>query len=169
MLVAGHDSVSFSVKANGMCWEARTLCEIEASDLRIYTDGVYDLFHPGHVKQLYQAKTAFPNVYLIGCLPIMSTAERVEMVKQCKYVDEVMATPCFFPTITFVNDLKVDLVAHDSLPYQLPETDDCYAPFKEADRFLATERTPMVSTTDILDRILAKVETIKERQSRRSA
>uniref|UniRef100_A0A7E4VZ85 choline-phosphate cytidylyltransferase n=1 Tax=Panagrellus redivivus TaxID=6233 RepID=A0A7E4VZ85_PANRE len=173
-------------KESGDCWKPRTLSELEESDqntvVRIYTDGVYDLFHPGHVKQLYQAKTAFPKVYLIvgvctdedtlkykGCLPIMSTAERVEMVKQCKYVDEVMATPCFFPTITLVNDLKVDLVAHDSLPYQLPETDDCYAPFKEADRFLATERTPMVSTTDILDRILGKVETIKERQSHRKA
>uniref|UniRef100_A0A7E4VG92 choline-phosphate cytidylyltransferase n=1 Tax=Panagrellus redivivus TaxID=6233 RepID=A0A7E4VG92_PANRE len=185
-MAAVQEKFSPRFESSGTCWKPRTLSEVEESKkdtvVRIYTDGVYDLFHPGHVKQLKQAKKAFPNVFLIvgvctdedtlkykGCLPIMSTEERVEMVKQCIYVDQVMATPCFFPTIDFVNELNVDLVAHDSLPYQLPETDDCYAPFKDVDRFLATERTPMVSTTDILNRILGKIETIQERQSRRNA
>ncbi|CAI4225509.1 unnamed protein product [Auanema sp. JU1783] len=152
--------------------------------IRVYADGAYDLFHYGHMEQLKQAKTAFKNIYLIvgvvtdaDCLQfksgptVMTHEERVKSVECCTFVDEVIAYPPFYPTIAFANKHEIDLVAHDSIPYEINNTvstiDDCYEPFKRADRFLETIRTPVISTTELVERIISRADEYRLRNIKR--
>ena len=50
--------------------------------------------------------------------------------------------------------IQIDFVAHDDLPYGCGDADDVYKLVKEAGRFVAIQRTPGVSTSDIIARIV---------------
>lgn len=116
------------------------------------------------MRQLEQAKKAFPEVYLIvgvtgdeethlrKGLTVLSGAERAETLRHCKWVDEVIPNCPWVVTPEFLAEHQIDYVAHDDLPYQAAEGDDIYAPIKAQGKFLVTQRTEGVSTTGIITR-----------------
>lgn len=135
--------------------------------VRIYADGVYDLFHYAHALQLRQAKLAFPCVHLIvgvcssaACKahknePVMSSAERYAAVSNCRWVDEVLEDAPWVVDQKLLDALQIDYVAHDEEPYAGPAgAADVYRFVKDQGRFLPTRRTPGVSTSELLARIV---------------
>ncbi|KAF1921957.1 hypothetical protein BDU57DRAFT_68009 [Ampelomyces quisqualis] len=147
--------------------------------VRIYADGVFDLFHIGHMRQLQQAKTAFDDVHLIvgvtgnkethkrKGLTVLSATERAESVRHCKWVDEVIEDCPWIVTAEFLEKHNIDYVAHDDLPYGADEGDDIYGPIKEKGMFLVTQRTEGLSTTGIITKIVRDYDQYIDRQLKR--
>ncbi len=58
-------------------------------------------------------------------------------------------------TLVVIHSCKqIDYVAHDDLPYESEGHADVYAFVKEAGRFVATQRTTGVSTSELITRIV---------------
>ncbi|GAB1731994.1 hypothetical protein NU195Hw_Modified_363t1 [Hortaea werneckii] len=153
----------------------------EGRPVRVYADGVFDMFHLGHMRVLQQAKTAFPDTYLIvgvtgdtethkrKGLTVMSARERAESLRHCRWVDEVIEDCPWIINVEFLEKHKIDYVAHDDLPYGASEGDDIYKPIKERGMFLVTQRTEGVSTTGIITKIVRDYEQYVSRQLKRGS
>ncbi|XP_010519016.1 PREDICTED: choline-phosphate cytidylyltransferase 1-like isoform X1 [Tarenaya hassleriana] len=140
--------------------------------IRVYADGIYDLFHFGHARSLEQAKKLFPNTYLlVGCCndevthkykgkTVMTDEERYESLRHCRtfdrWVDEVIPDAPWVVTQEFLDKHRIDYVAHDSLPYA--DTSgagkDVYEFVRAVGKFKETKRTDGISTSDIIMRIV---------------
>jgi choline-phosphate cytidylyltransferase len=110
--------------------------------VRIYADGVFDMYHIGHAKVLEQAKKLFPHTYLIVGVSgdketiekkgkiVMNEQERSEILKHCRWVDEVLMPCPWIVTIDFLRKHNIHYVAHDAIPYTGDGQEDIYSEVK---------------------------------------
>lgn len=128
---------------------------------RVYVDMVGDLFHAGHVALLRAART-YGDRLVVGVLsdeaaasykrrPIMTSAERVAVIEACRYVDEVVADAPLRLTSAFLAEHDIAVVVHgDDLTAEAAA--DVYG--AAAGLLVHVPRTPGISTTDIIRRVL---------------
>lgn len=93
----------------------------------------------------------------------------MESVRHCCWVDEIVSEAPWIIDDEFLEKREIDYVAHDEEPYATENVGDAYAVVKvkvgyslnpmqshvsSLGRFLPRRRTPGVSTSELLERIL---------------
>lgn len=134
--------------------------------VRVYADGIYDLFHFGHARSLEQAKKLFPNTFLIVGVcndelthrlkgrTVMNGKERAESLRHCKWVDEVVENAPWIVTEEFMVEHNIEFVAHGDDIILDENGEDIYKFVKEKGHYKTIQRTEGISTSDIILRIV---------------
>ncbi|KIK09003.1 hypothetical protein K443DRAFT_672047 [Laccaria amethystina LaAM-08-1] len=131
--------------------------DFENKTVRVYVDGVFDAFNVGHALQLRQAKLAFPYVHLIvgvfsdellnlhGYPALWPEVERSEMIRHCRWVDEVTTDVPWELTEEFIHQRRIDYVAIDEGTSIDPGCDKArvkgYDEMKKINKVISTRRT----------------------------
>lgn len=136
----------------------------------VYCDGIYDLCHMGH-KNAFERALRHGNRLFVGVVgdedannykrpPIMSALEREREVFKCKGVTKVIQNaPCFGLTEEFIKKHNIHVVCfgREYLErYSKPEDDPYYKVPRQMGIAVPVDRYSDMSTTDIIQRILAR-------------
>jgi cytidyltransferase-like protein len=129
----------------------------------IYTKMVADLFHPGHVNFLRNARALGDRlvVHIVDDLrvsafkrePVMTQEERMNVVAACRYVDQVTAVGPRVITLDFMreNNYSIYAFACSGSEELVTKRQDC--PDLPDEMLGVLSYTPGVSTTALIQRI----------------
>mmetsp|Transcript_39535 Transcript_39535/g.60369 ORF Transcript_39535/g.60369 Transcript_39535/m.60369 type:complete len:387 (-) Transcript_39535:75-1235(-) len=138
---------------------------LKSGKLRVYIDGGFDLLHSGHYNALRQAK-AMTDTLVVGVNSdadlektkgptIMKVHERAEILRHCKFVDELIPDTVYTPDLELLKKLDCTFYAHGDDPaidhtgFNLTEF------FRQKGMLKEFRRTEGVSTTDTTGKLLA--------------
>ena len=134
---------------------------------RIYVDGIFDLFHKGHVLHFKDIKEldGEDNYLVVGIIsdkdaenykrkPIYDQENRKLLIESCKYVDEILENAPLVLTEKFINDHNFDLICHGFLNKDDEEKQKSFfeIPIKMR-KFRPVDYHKGISTTQIINNI----------------
>lgn len=135
----------------------------------VYLDGVFDLFHRGHLESIIKAKNILQdpdNTYLIvgivsdeDCAsykrnPIIHELDRVEIVKHIVGVDQVIFPCPLIVSLDFIKSNDIDLVVHGfANDADKEKQKEFFAEIQENGYFQEIEYYSKTSTTDLINKI----------------
>jgi len=146
-------------------------CSTRKGRVRILLTGCFDLMHAGHYNALRQAKAAFrrdgyDEVQLVAGVhsdaaiaaqkgpPVIPHFERVELVRACKWVDEVAADLPYAVPVRLLDELRCDFAVHgDDLPKL--GSGGLFDEVQRAGRLRIVKRTEGMSTTELIGRLMS--------------
>ena len=138
----------------------------EKEKIIVYVDGVFDLFHAGHIQFLKKAKSL--GTYLIvgvisdeACQsykrkPIIDLNNRIIMVENIKIVDKVVTKSPLIISKEFIETHNIDIVVHGDDSKQ----EEFFKVPIEMGIMKYVSYTQKISTTKIIDKIKGICEKI---------
>lgn len=132
---------------------------------RVFIDGVFDLYHPGHMESLRKVRKLFDyDIHLIAgissdedCisykrLPVLTENERIAAVKASGLVEEVCIGP-LFPTLEFMDGANIAYACHGD-DFSEEKIEKYYGPIRDAGRLKIFPYTQGISTTMLIKAIM---------------
>ncbi|OTA98752.1 hypothetical protein M426DRAFT_103112 [Hypoxylon sp. CI-4A] len=131
---------------------------------RIWVDGCWDFFHHGHAGAMLQARQLGTELY-VGVHSdeailenkgptVMNLRERIAAVDACRWVTQSVAHAPYVTQLDFISHFGCKYVVHGDDITSDSSGEDCYRFVKAAGRFKVVKRTPSISTTDLVGRML---------------
>ncbi|PMB72193.1 Ethanolamine-phosphate cytidylyltransferase [Beauveria bassiana] len=151
----------------------------ELLDGRIWVDGCFDFFHhachrdgrisnrarrPGHAGAMVQARQLGHELYcgvhsdediMANKGPtVMNLRERLAATDACRWVTRSVGHAPYVTELPYISHFGCKYVVHGDDITSDSDGNDCYRFVKEAGRFKVVKRSPGISTTDLVGRML---------------
>jgi len=137
----------------------------------VYVDGVFDMFHKGHVNMLKRAKDVANErgcLLLVGVLtdadvatykrtPVLTMEERVDVVSACRFVDKVIAAPPIVPHAAFMKQESIEYIVHGD-DFDQATLMKYYGDAVNANKFIHFPYTQGISTSQLIKRIQKRLQ-----------
>ena len=151
--------------------EGNIPCYLKEDKVTACVVGVFDLFHVGHLRLFQRSSKIFDKVVAAvhqdsvalrykKKLPVIPFEHRLEMVKGCKYVDEVITAPppdgmegCADTGLDFLNENNLDYMVHSYAEQEF--LDYHYASIIKEHRLFLLDETPDYHSSDLI-KIISK-------------
>jgi len=145
-------------------WPVDPQEDVEVSDERIWVDGCFDFAHHGHAGAMLQARQ-LGNELFVGVHSdesimenkgptVMRLDERVAAVEACRWATKAVPRAPYVTSLPWITHYGCQYVVHGDDITSDSDGKDCYRYVKAAGRFKVVKRTPGISTTDLVGRML---------------
>ena len=134
--------------------------------MNIYVDGIFDVFHYGHIESFKKCKELNNNVNLIVGIvndkvateykrqPIYYEKHRYALVESCKYVDKIIKNCPLIINKEFIEQHNIDLVVHGfSNDNDRNNQKKIYEYLISIDKFKEIEYCQEINTSNIIEKI----------------
>ncbi|KAI9651500.1 MAG: hypothetical protein M1829_002707 [Trizodia sp. TS-e1964] len=145
-------------------WPADPQQDVSISKDRIWVDGCFDFSHHGHAGAMLQARR-LGNELIVGVHSdeaimenkgpsVMTLRERIAAVDACRWSSLTVPYAPYVTAIPWIDHYGCKYVVHGDDVTSDSSGEDCYRFVKKAGRFKVVKRTPGISTTDLVGRML---------------